>query len=85
MSNLKKYQNCLFCGLKFMPVDFLIYRLNGYCTEGCMAHEKATPHSDVDIAYRNGFPLRKASFASSKEPNNSRVSKVKPFDYSMNS
>lgn len=61
MSNLKKYQNCIFCGLKFMPVDFLIYRLKGYCTEGCMAHEKRTPFSVVDIAYRNGFPLRKSN------------------------
>lgn len=59
MSNRRGCQKCLFCGLKFMPVDFLIYRQNGYCTEGCMAHEKRTPLSAVDIAYRNGFPLRK--------------------------
>lgn len=60
MCNLKKYQSCIFCGLKFMSVDFLIYRQKGYCTEGCMAHEKRTPMSAVDIAYRNGFKLKKA-------------------------
>lgn len=52
-----------------MPVDFLIYRLRGYCTEGCMAHEKRTPFSAVDIAYRNGFPLRKANVVPPASPN----------------
>ena len=50
--------NCRFCGLLFMPVEFLDYRMLGYCTEGCMAHEKRTKPSIESIAYKNGFPIR---------------------------
>ena len=41
-----------------MPVEFLDYRMIGYCTEGCMAHEKRTIGSNESIAYKNGFPMR---------------------------
>lgn len=58
MSNERKYLNCRFCGLLFMPVEFLDYRMIGYCTEGCMAHEKRTKVSSESIAYKNGFPRR---------------------------
>jgi hypothetical protein len=50
--------NCRFCGLFFIPVDFLNYRMMGYCTEGCMAHEKRTKESDESVAYKNGFPIK---------------------------
>lgn len=58
MSNRREYQPCKFCHLLFMPVDFLIYRQKGYCTEGCMAHEARTPISNADIAYKNGLAVR---------------------------
>ena len=41
-----------------MPVEFLDYRMMGYCTEGCMAHEKRTKESAEAIAHKNGFPIR---------------------------
>lgn len=41
-----------------MPVEFLDYRMMGYCTEGCLAHEKRTKESNESIAHKNGFPLR---------------------------
>ena len=58
MSNERKYLNCRFCGLLFMPVEFLDFRMIGYCTEGCMAHEKRTKESSESIAHKNGFPIR---------------------------
>ena len=41
-----------------MPVEFLEYRILGYCTEGCMAHERRTKDSSESIAYKNGFPIK---------------------------
>ena len=58
MSNEQSYLKCRFCGLGFMPLEFLDYRMIGYCTEGCMAHEKRTKESAEAIAYKNGFPIR---------------------------
>ena len=49
-----------------MPVEFLIYRNMGFCTEGCMAHEKRTPVGEVSIAYRNGFPIKGLKVKSKK-------------------
>lgn len=40
-----------------MPAEFLDYRMMGYCTEGCMAHEKRTSLSKESIAHKNGFPI----------------------------
>ena len=54
-----KHSYCLFCRNRFLVVNFLSHRLKGYCTEGCMAHTKRTPVSDVDNAYRNGFRLKR--------------------------
>ena len=59
MSDEERCMNCRFCGLLFMPVEFLDYRMMGYCTEGCMAHEKRTTVSAEAMAYKNGFPLKK--------------------------
>jgi hypothetical protein len=58
VSDERKYLKCRFCGLLFMPVVFLNYRMIGYCTEGCLAHEKRTKESNESIAHKNGFPLR---------------------------
>ncbi len=49
----RNYQKCRFCGLLFYPVDFLSFRLMGYCTEGCMAHTKRTEPSKESVAYKN--------------------------------
>jgi hypothetical protein len=58
MSDKMRYVNCRFCELLYMPVEFLDYRMMGYCTEGCMAHEKRTTVSAEAIAHKNGFPIR---------------------------
>lgn len=58
MSDKRRYLNCRFCELLFVPVEFLNYRMMGYCTEGCMAHEKRTKPSIESIVYKNGFPMR---------------------------
>jgi hypothetical protein len=41
-----------------MPVEFLDYRMMGYCTEGCMAHEKRSTVSAEAILHKNRFPIR---------------------------
>ena len=58
MSDKMRYVNCRFCELLYMPVEFLDYRMMGYCTEGCMAHEKRTKESSENVACKNGFPIR---------------------------
>ncbi len=54
----RNYQKCRFCGVLFYPVDFLSYRLMGYCTEGCMAHTKRTEPSKESVAYKNRLGLK---------------------------
>lgn len=49
------YQNCLSCGLRYMQVDSIAHRNNGYCTEECSYHEKRSPPTAEDIGWKNGI------------------------------
>ena len=59
MCSRRSYLKCRFCGLLFIPLDFVDYRMMGYCTEGCMAHEKRSALSQYAIHYRNGISNKK--------------------------
>lgn len=55
-----RYRSCKRCDIKYLAVDFLNYRLAGYCTWECQIGEPRGLPSYECIAWKDKFPLTTA-------------------------
>ncbi len=49
------YQVCKGCGARYLEVEFLPYRVSGYCTEECLHHEPRGVPAKESIGWKEGI------------------------------